>query len=106
MTVKDNSLYKTGTPVIQNFTTETGLQQEILIPENHDTIIGIVAGSSDSITLKCRLFENGELHTLEENIINNYKPVVLKRKVYSVAINIVTNVSNSISFEVGSQNRR
>lgn len=99
MTAKNNLLFKNEV-VNQTFVNgETGEQREILVPNKHIVTINIIGGASDDIDLKCRFKENGISHTIFSGISNDFNPINIVSKPYSIFIVINTNVSNNIIVE-------
>jgi hypothetical protein len=94
-----NTELSKGNPVKQIFTTQMGDQEEILVPRNHNVTAAIKCGSSDVISIKAKLVKDSEeyviLNEISEDFFNS-----LVSDVYSFTLNIVTNVSNNITFEL------
>lgn len=85
----------------QTFTNQTGDQEEILIDQGaKKTTVFVSAGASDVVNLKGRQKSNGTVRTIQSNISNNFELSNVDASLYSLFINIGTNSSNDIKFEV------
>jgi len=89
---------------LQVFTVETGAQALLPINWNKDVTYALRAGSTDVIDIQVILKENGTRTTAKAGLFGQDTDT-LEGPVAGIAINIQTNLSNNIEFEVRTSSR-
>ena len=84
---------------LQEYTTETGAQTAIDIHPMADVTFAVDVGASDDVDVEVNLVEGGTYYKAVENITADYLDT-LEGPIRNIRINIVTNTSNDIKFDV------
>lgn len=85
--------------VLQTFTSETGAQPIINVSTGHNVTYALRSGASDSVNVEVILKEGGQRTAAKTGIVGDVVDGLISG-IAGIGINIVTNVSNDIQFEV------